>query len=81
MTKTFKILLTLWICIGVSFSGFYFINRYPEYYINATMDPRRDLGYSLYGFKNSFYETSLLITLVGSIFIIGIGLALKKSNK
>lgn len=83
MTKIFKILLTLWVCIGISFSGYYFINRYPEDY-NSNMVNRsgiRDINYEIdisncYG--NSFYETSLLITLVGSIFIIGIGLAFKK---
>ena len=70
MTKTFKILLTLWLCLGASTSGFFYILR---------------KGGDFHGYEhyNHWYlETSLLITLVGSIFIIGIGLAFKKnSNK
>lgn len=66
MTKLFKILLTLWLCLGTAISGYFFIHRYGSQ------------GDFYYKYDYSYFETSLLITLVGSIFIIGIGFAFKK---
>ena len=78
MTKLFKILLTLWLCLGIAISGYFFINRYPENYIFGGTGSR-DYGVNISNcYRDSYFETSLLITLVGSIFITGIGFAFKK---
>ena len=70
MTKFFKILLTIWLCLGTTVSGYFYILR---------TGPDSLYGYEHY--NHSYIETSLLITLVGSIFIIGIGLAFKKKQQ
>jgi hypothetical protein len=78
MTKLFKIFLTLWLCLGTAISGYFFINRYPENYIFGETG-MRNYGVNISNcYRDSYFETSLLITLVGSIFIIGIGFAFKK---
>ena len=78
MNKLFKILLTLWLCIGIAISGYFFINRYPKNYIFGETGTR-NYGVNISNcYRDSYFETSLLITLVGLIFILGIGFAFKK---
>jgi uncharacterized membrane protein len=65
----YRILLVLWISIGISLAGYYFI--YPPR-IRLALGSKDD---------DSYYQLALLVTIVGSILIGGIGYVVSKKKE
>ena len=77
----YRILLTIWLALGISFTGYFYINPTKRTYTNYSeldeilgLEPSYSTSVS---YKNS--QTSGLVTIVGGLLIGGIGYI--KSNK
>ena len=78
--KNWKIILTLWVALGVAVSGYFYIfpktklvEIKPIRYINSNRDY---VGGD--EFETKRFEVSILTTIVGSIIIFGVGKYYKK---
>lgn len=83
MKKIYKILITLWLSVGVGICGYFYI-YYPHksrIYPISNMEKRieRNLGPQYKNGKE--FQSFLLVTIVGVIFISGIGFSIGKNDK
>ena len=67
--------MVIWIAIGVAISGYYYIN--PKMY-SKRVQTQMVGKYQTIKVKGKEFETSVLITLVGTILIGGLGYTLRK---
>lgn len=80
-SKIYKKLLVIWIAIGLSVSGYFYI--YPiEHRVLAVsrMDKSYEQSFGPRYEDGKHFEVSLLVTLVGSILIGGLGFATKSKE-
>lgn len=69
--KKWKLILTIWLSIGVGLSGYFFIDPPVETRYNDVY------GFSRVKYNYKVYKYVLLTTVVGTILIVGIGKSLK----
>lgn len=80
----YRILLILWICIGLSYSGYNYLFP-PEVLSKNPSYGDRFLGLEsgdkyIYTSSGTYYEAGLLITIIGIIFIGGLGYIISKKK-
>ncbi len=74
MNKIYKILLVIWLAIGTAVSGYFFI--FPvkyRHYPKSEMDYQREEYFGPQYNNGKEGEVSLLVTIVGTILIAGLG--------
>jgi hypothetical protein len=82
MKKIYKIILTLWISVGVGICGYFYIypNEYRIYPKTKFEEMRERFDGPQYK-KGKELEIYKLVTIVGIILISGIGFSIGKDNK
>jgi hypothetical protein len=82
MKKIYKILITLWLSVGLGICGYFYI--YPNQYRIYSKSHMEKLKEKYYGpqYENGKeFQTYLFGTFVGVIFISGIGFSIGKNEK
>jgi len=72
-SKNYKKIFVLWVAIGIAVSGFFFIyyRSHPVYHADYSI---------AYYEKETHFEVSCLITIVGAVLIGGLGYASNSKN-
>lgn len=81
MNKNYKTLLVIWLALGTAVSGYFFIfpikyRHYPKSKMDHTVEKYNGPQYD----NGKEGEVSVLVTVVGTILIAGLGRTLNKSK-
>jgi len=84
--KDYKIVLTIWIALGIACTGYFKINPdipWKQFYhtLHPDGEPRLASARDRDNPDYTKYETSLVITLVGIVLIGGLGFLHQKRNE
>ncbi len=82
MKKIYKFLITLWLSVGLGICGYFYI--YPNQYRIYPKSRMEEFTEKSFGpqYKNGKeFQSYLLGTIVGVIFISGIGFSIGKNEK
>jgi hypothetical protein len=71
--KNYKSIFVLWLSLGVSISGYFYVNA-------GALNTPGIIGYKFWKFDYTNFQVSLLITIVGVILIVGFGNILSKKD-